>query len=233
MLIVEQLSSSHAHHQHHHARRPSQHALGITSPDSIFDVELAGVDDGTDGVPAPHERRAAAGSVSATNTNVENDTPSAYPITLGLVLHGLADGLALGMSVLSNDESSSHPYALSLVVFMALAVHKGAYTHFVGGTSFPFIAHSIVLPIYAPAAPTALAYTVSLMSTSLSRVECKKHLMLFSASTPVGAIASYASFSFFGSKHVDGVGTALLISVSFLAVKGVAFVASTSHLITE
>jgi solute carrier family 39 (zinc transporter), member 9 len=217
MLIVEQLSSSHAHHQHHHARRPSQHALGIASPDSIFDVELAGVDDGTDGVPAPHERRAAASSVSATKTNVESDTPSAYPITLGLVLHGLADGLALGMSVLSNDESSSHPYALSMVVFMALAVHKGAYTHSesVGSTSFSFIAHSIALPICAPVAPTALAYTVSLMSTSLSRVECKRHLVLFSASTPVGAIASYASFSFFGSKHVDGVGTALLISVSF------------------
>jgi len=194
MLIVEQLSSFHAHHQHHHARRPSQHAIGLASPDSIFDVELAGLDDGTDGVPlpAPHERRAATSSVSATKTNVESDSPSAYPITLGLVLHGLADGLALGMSVLSNDESSSHPYALSLVVFMALAVHK---------------------------APTALAYTVSLMSTSLSRVECKKHLMLFSASTPVGAIASYASFSFFGSKHVDGVGTALLISAgSFLYV---------------
>jgi hypothetical protein len=52
------------------------------------------------------------------------------------------------------------------------------------------------------------------MSTSLSRVECKKHLLLFSASTPVGAITSYLAFSFFGSKQVDGVGTALLISVS-------------------
>jgi len=131
MLIVEQLSSSHAHHQHHYARPLSQHALSLASPDSIFDVELAGVDDGTDGVPlpAPYERRASAGSVSATKTNLESDSPSAYPITIGLVLHGLADGLALGMSVLSNDESSSHPYALSLVVFMALAVHKGAYTH--------------------------------------------------------------------------------------------------------
>jgi len=52
------------------------------------------------------------------------------------------------------------------------------------------------------------------MSTSLSRADCKKHLLLFSASTPVGAIASYASYSFFGSDKVDGVGTALLISVS-------------------
>ena len=52
------------------------------------------------------------------------------------------------------------------------------------------------------------------MSTSLSRAECKNHLLLFSASTPVGAIASYVSFSFLGARHVDGVGIALLISVS-------------------
>ena len=54
------------------------------------------------------------------------------------------------------------------------------------------------------------------MSTSLSRTDCKKHLLLFSASTPVGAIASYASYSLFGSDQVDGVGTSLLISVSSL-----------------
>jgi zinc transporter 9 len=138
MLVVEQLGSSHAHHnQHqHHPRRPSQHALSLASPDSIFDVELAGIDDGADGVPATHERRVSAGSVSATKTNVESDSPSAYPITIGLVLHGLADGLALGMSVLSTDESSSHPYALSMVVFMALAVHKGAYTPSSGARAF-------------------------------------------------------------------------------------------------
>jgi len=78
MHIVEQLSSSHAHHQHYHARQPSEHAPGIASPDSIFDVDLAGLDDGIDGVPAPHERRAAASSVSATKTNAESEPPSAF-----------------------------------------------------------------------------------------------------------------------------------------------------------
>lgn len=164
MLIVEQLSSSHAHHHHHHhARRPSQHALGLTSPDSIFDVELAGLDDGPDGVPAPHERRASASSVGATKTNVDSDPPSAYPITIGLVLHGLADGLALGMSVLSNDESSSHPYALSLVVFMALAVHKGAYTRTPSGArafflyrSLDRIAHLLLLQLLPPSRTQSL-----------------------------------------------------------------------------
>ena len=129
MLVVEQLSSSHAHEHHHYKHHPGLHP-GVASPDSVFDVELAGYEDGADGADGPHhERRASASSssniASATKTNVESDVPpSAYPFTVGLVLHGLADGLALGMSMLSNDESSPS-YALSLVVFLALAVHKG------------------------------------------------------------------------------------------------------------
>ncbi|KAI0251985.1 Zinc/iron permease [Lactifluus subvellereus] len=188
MLVVEQLSSSHSHHHHPHTHRSGYHA-SVASPDSVFDVELAGTEDEPEGDDAPrHQRRP-----SFTRTNVEDDLPpSAYPITVGLVVHGLADGLALGMSAVSNNNESSPSYGLSLVVFLALAVHK---------------------------APTALAYTLSLMSTSLSRADCKKHLLLFSASTPVGAIASYASYSLFGSDQVDGVGTALLISAgSFLYV---------------
>ena len=137
MLVVEQLSSSHAHqphHHHHHHHKPrmglGHHAARVASPDSIFDVELAGYEDGPDGASGAHERRVAASSSGASTTaetNAESDLPpSAYPITVGLVLHGLADGLALGMSMLSNNEPSSPSYALSLVVFLALAVHKGA-----------------------------------------------------------------------------------------------------------
>ena len=129
MLVVEQLGSSHAHHQPPQ-RRPShsgRHHHGVASPDSIFDVELE-LEDGPDGTSGTyvHERRPSAGSVGAAKSSVESELPpSAYPITIGLVLHGLADGLALGMSMLSNNDSSSSSYALSLVVFMALAVHKG------------------------------------------------------------------------------------------------------------
>lgn len=105
----------------------------------------------------------------------------AYPLTLGLVMHGLADGLALGVSALSNTETD-----LSLVVFLALIIHK---------------------------APTALALTISLLSTTLPRSECKKHVAFFSASTPFGALVSYGIFSFLeaGGKG-DWTGTALLIS---------------------
>jgi hypothetical protein len=48
----------------------------------------------------------------------------------------LADGLALGMSMLSSDDSSSS-YGLSLVVFFALAVHKGG-SHYQEAVTFPY-----------------------------------------------------------------------------------------------
>jgi zinc transporter 9 len=204
MLVVEQLSSSHTH-QRHHARRPAHHAR-VASRDDIFDVELAGFEEDEDGAPAPPPLRASASATVAKSHGEDNAPSSAYPITIGLVVHGLADGLALGMSVLSSDDSSPS-YGLSLVVFLALAIHKGMVPPRLSQLS-SFIHLSV-------AAPTSLAYTVSLMSTSLTRAECKKHLLLFSASTPLGAIASYASFSFFGSRQVDDVGIALLISVSF------------------
>ena len=197
MLVIEQFSSSHAHHDNAH--RPGHHA-GAASRDSVFDVELAGLESEEDDIP--RHRHA-----STPKTNTEADSPPpAYPITIGLVVHGLADGLALGMSALSEDDESSS-YSLSLVVFLALAVHKGTRRcecYFFCPCSY----HC------TRAAPTALAYTVSLMSSSLSRADCRKHLLLFSASTPVGAVVSYASFFFFGPKRVYDVGTALLVSVS-------------------
>jgi zinc transporter 9 len=132
MLIIEQLSSP-SHHHHHRAHRPGhqQPPGSRASPDSVFDVELAALEDEDEdedehgGASAPlHARRASA------DISVEGDvsvSSSANAITIGLVVHSLADGLALGMSMLSGgDESpSSHSYGLSLVVFLALAVHKG------------------------------------------------------------------------------------------------------------
>jgi solute carrier family 39 (zinc transporter), member 9 len=117
MLIVEQLNSSHVNH--HHRLHTSDHNAGASSPDSVFDVELAGIEDDAD--DTPRQQR-----TNVPRANVEADLPlSAYPITIGLVVHSLADGLALGMSVLSNNDDSSASYGLSLVVFLALAVHKG------------------------------------------------------------------------------------------------------------
>ena len=125
MLIVEQLSSSHSHQRHHTPRAARSHAA-LDPREEIFDVELAGLEDDEDedrAAPGPPPPRRASTSVARNNED-DDVPPSAYPITIGLIVHGLADGLALGMSMLSNDNSSSS-YGLSLVVFMALAIHKG------------------------------------------------------------------------------------------------------------
>jgi solute carrier family 39 (zinc transporter), member 9 len=53
-------------------------------------------------------------------------TPKSNPnlLTLGLVVHSLADGLALGSSFISvGDQGSS----LSFIVFLAIIIHKGPY----------------------------------------------------------------------------------------------------------
>ena len=62
-------------------------------------------------------------------------TQRAYPYTLGLAMHGLADGLALGVSSLSNTEPD-----LSIVVFLALIIHKDVYI-----PSIPSVGPTLVL----------------------------------------------------------------------------------------
>ena len=47
-----------------------------------------------------------------------------FTLTLGLVLHALSDGLALGSSIASGEGSQE----LSFVIFAALIIHKGATT---------------------------------------------------------------------------------------------------------
>jgi zinc transporter 9 len=144
----------------------------------------------------------------------------AYPLTVGLIIHALVDGLALGVSALSNPTGDSPD--TSLVVFMALFIHKG--------TTYLRCAHAPSLLI-TYAAPTAIALTTSLLSTTLSRSECKKHLIAFSASTPCGAILSYVIFSVLGlaDSRGDWTGVALLISVRHVPFCGLPAIVDVLH----
>jgi len=103
-----------------------------------------------------------------------------------LIMHGLADGLALGVSSLSDPSANSTHHDLSFIVFLALIIHK---------------------------APTSLALSTSLLNTSLPRPDCRKHLAFFAASTPFGAIVSYVLLSFF-SAGAQGSWTGLALLVS-------------------
>jgi len=200
MMIVEQFLSGHDHEHGHGSPATDDGSLehlydnGI-SPDSSlnysgdaapkpvevedYDVQLEDLDrGGTEvwGEGSTEELKALA-------------KRKAYPLTLGLVIHSLADGLALGASALplSGSEgtgASASSTGLSIVVFFALIIHK---------------------------APTALALSMSLLSSSLSRSECRKHIAFFSLSTPLGALASYGILSTVGTGG-SWTGIALLIS---------------------
>lgn len=122
MLVIEQLVSPGAHSHsfsddlHLHTVKEVEHN---NSSEVEFDAELGDLEreQGTGrpgyrqvAVPAPEDHRAARAR--------------AYPLTFGLVVHGLADGLALGVSSLSNIEPGGSSN-LSFIVFLALIIHKG------------------------------------------------------------------------------------------------------------
>ncbi|KAG5646524.1 hypothetical protein DXG03_003291 [Asterophora parasitica] len=175
MLIIEQLSSHSHTHSHSLVDNVALHTVksdtNPKSPDVEFDAELGDLEreEGLDraGYLQPE------GPISAHPTETLATPGRAFPLTFGLVVHGLADGLALGASSLAKDESGGSS-KLSFIVFLALIIHK---------------------------APTSLALTTSLLATSLPRAKCKKYLTIFASSTPIGAIASYLLFSFIVSEH--------------------------------
>ncbi|OWZ71112.1 hypothetical protein AYX14_03471 [Cryptococcus neoformans] len=92
--------------------------------------------------------------------------------TLGLVIHGAADGIALGASSLASGSRS-----LSLIIFLAVLVHKG---------------------------PTALGLTTTLLSLGLPISSIRQRLIIFSFAAPVGAILTFILVSAFGTSKVGG-----------------------------
>ena len=138
MLLVEQLLSGHSHTHHEHIILPSTESSPRTqkslplggATDVMFDVELGGLEHPEGIVPEfiPIPRSSSSSQVNQIHDALgrSDDTKKrAYPLTLGLVIHALADGLALGSSALANN--SAIPSGLSLVVFLALIVHKGEF----------------------------------------------------------------------------------------------------------
>ncbi|OCB89906.1 Zinc/iron permease [Sanghuangporus baumii] len=208
MLIVEQLISGHPHDhggEFKHSPLPTSASLAVpgrtadgrVSPNAEFDISLAELEDaegihsnGRDSTEQPILERLGGGGVREGNGSAEvPDKKRAFSMTLGLVIHSLADGLALGASALprkgDGDSEATQNTQLSLVVFLAIIIHK---------------------------APTALALSMSLLS-SLTPSECRKHLAAFSAATPIGALVVFAILNILGG-DIEGewTGIALLLS---------------------
>lgn len=130
MLIVEQLLSPHSHSHGGDIRlKVKRSAL----PNAVeFDAEMGEPEDELQ--PAQYERSAPPplDSLAADALKAQG---KAYPLTLGLVLHSLADGLALGVSFFPGAEEGATS-SLSLVVFLAIVIHKGE-SHPDGSESLP------------------------------------------------------------------------------------------------
>lgn len=119
MLLVDPIihrASSNSHHTSQHTPLPSSDPGPSTSNGHVeFDVELGELEREQGIVPST----APPISYHPEKYDVP-DTAVAYPLTLGLTVHALADGLALGSSAVSPLNGS-----LSFVVFIALIIHKG------------------------------------------------------------------------------------------------------------
>jgi solute carrier family 39 (zinc transporter), member 9 len=136
MLIIEQFvipahalpppTASHTHSSDlvlHSVKVPT-----VTTPHQVsssidFDAELADLES-PPARAAPVYLQADASTIVSISDSA-SATSRVFPLTFGLVVHGLADGLALGVSVVDTGKLDVGSLKLSFVVFLALLIHKG------------------------------------------------------------------------------------------------------------
>jgi len=123
MLVTEQLLPGAHSHSGSHTLGPASLSPKASTLEFDADMELGGLERDSARSPRP-----ASTSTQRPNTsrNAAGDglkipiSGKGFTLTLGLVLHALSDGLALGSSIVSDGGS----HELSLVIFSALIIHK-------------------------------------------------------------------------------------------------------------
>ena len=112
--------------------------------------------------PAPTRPQSSIYSLSDLSTSPP-PTPASpqrsLSTTLGLCIHAAADGIALGASSTSSSTTS-----LSLIIFVAIMVHK---------------------------APAAFGLTSVLLKQGLGKRGARAHLIVFSLAAPAGAVGTW------------------------------------------
>jgi solute carrier family 39 (zinc transporter), member 9 len=132
MLIIEQIISPHSH-SHSHSDLPLHNVSNKDSSTVEFDAELGEIEREEGAASASTPDRTTRSGYSQVNTGGNADDVSntsarsqAIPLTLGLVIHSLADGLALGVSFFPTSKTTDS--SLSAIVFLAIIIHKRVYT---------------------------------------------------------------------------------------------------------
>ncbi|EGN98482.1 hypothetical protein SERLA73DRAFT_91868 [Serpula lacrymans var. lacrymans S7.3] len=105
MLFIEQYAAPHARPLSHQGSPSRQHT------EVHFDIDLEELEQ-EEGLAQSTSRP------SRSPLHIES-IRRAYPLSIGLVVHGLVDGYALGVSALHSESPN-----LSLVVFLAIIIHK-------------------------------------------------------------------------------------------------------------
>ncbi|CAE6528223.1 unnamed protein product [Rhizoctonia solani] len=213
MLAIEQLIAP----SHHHQSAPAP-AVTVFDEDDIEQLELGPAPG--DQYPGPpidatgrrrsidsislNARNSADSPTKRTRTGSNGDVfgtskdgnPNA--ITLGLVIHSMADGLALGASARSGQ------HALEAIVFLAIIVHKGG---------FEFSLLDPRTNEMLAVAPTALALCTALMP-HLPRQSIRRHITAFALTSPLAALMTYFLVEFLGEHDslARWTGIALLFS---------------------
>jgi solute carrier family 39 (zinc transporter), member 9 len=116
MLLMDQVISPHAH-----IGTAAPYTPRVAHSDSTvdFDAELSELERQEAGGGDGGGRRAQ--TPTGINSGVASARKSGTSTTFGLVVHALADGIVLGISSRTDTVSTS----LSMVVFLALVIHKG------------------------------------------------------------------------------------------------------------
>ena len=118
MLIIEQLLAPNAHSHSMDGIIPMSKTR---IPDSVSSVEF----DAELGDMNYHSHTAESHRpLSSPMLDGSASKQTAFPLLLGLVIHGSADGLALGVANISKTVTGTTS-AISVVVFLALILHKG------------------------------------------------------------------------------------------------------------
>ena len=116
MLIIEQLISPHSHS---HPPIDSFSSMPTFTSEVEFDAELGDI-----GLENSADRRHDP-PLAPNTLETSVDRKRAFVLLLGLAIHGIADGLALGVAHVAGSSTGNTNNALSLVVFFALVLHKG------------------------------------------------------------------------------------------------------------
>jgi len=122
MLLMDQVISPHAHLGAAEAKFSAPYPPRTAQSDSTvdFDAELSELEREESGGGDGGSRRAQAPIGINNNNDVASARKKGMSMTLGLVVHALADGMVLGVSSVTDTVSTSLP----MLVFIALVIHK-------------------------------------------------------------------------------------------------------------